>query len=76
MVVGVVKSMNDKHLERWKEIIEQTEDLVTDWKDDKEGSPYFNQIYKSWENFIDKQKEEYDYHLRRVGSSSEKRKFK
>jgi hypothetical protein len=75
MVVGVLQSMNDKHLERWKEIIEQTEDLVTDWKDDKEGSPYFNQIYKSWENFIDKQKEEYDYHLRRVGSS-EKRKFK
>ena len=66
--------MEEKHLYRWKEIIEQTEDLVSEWKDDKEGSPYFNQICKSWENFIEKQKDEYDYHLRRVGSSINKDK--
>ncbi|HMA82987.1 MAG TPA: hypothetical protein VKP59_02025 [Candidatus Thermoplasmatota archaeon] len=68
--------MKDKHLDRWKEIIEQTEDLVSEWKDDKEESPYFNQICKSWENFIEKQKDEYDYHLRRVGSSTDKKKIK
>lgn len=59
----------DEQVEHWREIIRQTEDLVNEWKNIEEDSPYYNQIYKSWENFIEKQKEEFQYHLRRMGSS-------
>ena len=79
LVVGVLLSMSDEtkdnQMEHWKELIQQTEEMVHQWKDTQEESPYYNQIYKSWENFIEKQKEEYHYHLRRTGSSQDQRKF-
>ena len=78
LVVGVLLSMSneskDNQLEHWKEIIQQTEEMVNQWKDTREESPYFNQIYKSWENFIEKQKEEFHYHLRLTGSSQDQGK--
>lgn len=58
----------DYHLDHWKEMIKQTEEMVNIWKDAEEESPYYNQICKSWENFIEKQKEEFHYHMRRIGS--------
>ena len=79
LVVGVLYSMSseskDHQLEHWKELIRQTEDMVNQWKDTEEESPYFNQIYKSWENFIEKQKEEFQYHLRRTGSTHNQNKL-
>ena len=79
LVVGVLLSMSneskDNQLEHWKEIIQQTEEMVNQWKDTREESPYFNQIYKSWENFIEKQKEEFHYHLRLTGSSHDSGKL-
>lgn len=72
--MGVLKKMEEKQLERWKEIIRKTEDFVDQWIDENEKSPYFNQVCKSWENFIDKQKEELTYHMKRVGSSLDKKK--
>ena len=65
----------DHQLEHWKELIQQTEEMVNQWKDTQEESPYFNQIYKSWENFIEKQKEEFHYHLRRTGSTHDQNKL-
>ncbi len=58
----------DYHLDHWKEMIKQTEEMVNIWKDAEEESPYYNQICKSWEKFIEKQKEEFHYHMRRIGS--------
>lgn len=60
--------MEEEQLQRWKEIINQTEDLVDQWKDEKQKSPYLDQICKSWENFIDKQKDELQYQMKRAGS--------
>jgi hypothetical protein len=59
----------DEKVEHWRELIRQTEDMINEWKDIDEESPYYNQIYKSWENFIEKQKEELHYHMRRTGST-------
>ena len=75
MVAGVIYRMKDEELKRWQEIIRQTEDLVSKWNDIHRKSPYYDQICKCWENFIDKQKEEYQYHLRRIGSSKEKKEI-
>jgi len=70
---GFIQSMRDEekdeHVEQWKEIIKQTEDMINEWKEIDKESPYYNQIYKSWKNFIEKQKEELNYHIRRSGSS-------
>lgn len=66
--------MEEKQLERWMEIIRKTEDSVDQWRDENEKSPYFNQVCKSWENFIDKQKEELTYHMKRVGLSMDQEK--
>ena len=60
-----------EQLYHWKELIKQTEEMVKDWKDSEEESPYYNQIHKSWENFIEKQKEEIHYHMKRIGSTDE-----
>ena len=68
-------TIKDGQLDHWKEIIRQTEEMVNAWKDAQEESPYYNQICKSWENFIDKQKEEFHYHLRRMGSTPEDKKL-
>ncbi len=65
----------DHQLEHWKELIRQTEDMVNQWKETQEESPYYNQIHKSWENFIEKQKEEFHYHLRRTGSTQDQNKL-
>lgn len=71
--MGVVRTMRDEDkdekVEHWRELIRQTEDMINEWKDIDEESPYYNQIYKSWENFIEKQKEELHYHMRRTGST-------
>lgn len=72
--MGVLHIMSDEtqdvHLDHWKEMIKQTEEMVNTWKDAQEEIPYYNQICKSWENFIEKQKEEFQYHLRRIGAPS------
>jgi glutamyl-tRNA reductase len=79
LVVGVLLSMSNKskenQLEHWKEIIQQTEEMINQWKDTQEESPYFNQIYKSWKNFIEKQKEEFHHHLELTGSSPDQGKL-
>lgn len=77
LFVGVLQSMRDEkkddQVEHWRELIRQTEDMINEWKELDEESPYYNQIYKSWENFIEKQKEELHYHMRRIGSAPDKK---
>jgi len=50
-------------------MISTTEELLKQWKHSSETTPYYDQIYKSWEHFIEKQKEELNYFTRTYQSS-------
>ena len=56
-------------MKHWKEMISTTEELLKQWKHSSETTPYYDQIYKSWEHFIEKQKEELNYFTRTYQSS-------
>ena len=45
-------------------MIFNTESLLNQWKDLPEMTPYYEQICKSWEYFIEKQKEDLDYYMK------------
>lgn len=53
-----------KNIKQWKDIIRNTEFLVERWKETPEMTMNYKRICKSWENFIDKQKDELQYYMK------------
>jgi len=60
----VNKIVDNKNLKLWEKLIQSTEEQLRNWRDTVDLPPHYERIYKSWEHFIDKQKEELDYFLR------------
>ena len=61
---GVNRIIDEENLKLWEKLIASTEEQLRNWRETINLSPHYERIYKSWENFIDKQKEELSYFLR------------
>jgi hypothetical protein len=55
---------HQENMKRWKELIATTEDQLQEWKNIAKSMPYYENICKAWENFLDKQKDDYTYYMK------------
>ena len=62
--MGGVTIDKDQNINQWKDIIRNTEFLLDRWKKIPEMTTNYKRICKSWENFIDKQKDELQYYMK------------
>jgi hypothetical protein len=45
-------------------MISSTEELLRQWQNNADTTPYYKQVCKSWEHFLHKQKEELNFRKR------------
>ncbi len=45
-------------------MISSTEELLQQWQNITDTTPYYQQVCKSWQHFLNKQKEELNYYSR------------
>lgn len=55
---------NKKSIDRWKLLIDNTEKLINEWNCLPDLNPYYRNICKHWENFLDRQKQDLEYFLK------------